>query len=87
MTPDGTLETIRNLVCDLLEEPGLRVESATKPSELRGWSSLLQVTLAVALQNTFQIRFTLHELDDLGTLQELASLIEQKLHRTRQGRP
>jgi acyl carrier protein len=81
MTPVRTFETIRDLLRDICDNPDLSVAPGTNPAALPGWDSLTQVTLAVALQNTFQIRFTLPELFDLGTVEALVRLIDRKLER------
>jgi acyl carrier protein len=81
MTPASTFETIRDLLRDICDDPDLGIAPATNPTALPGWDSLTQVTLAVALQNTFRIRFTLPELFDLGTVEALVRLIDRKLER------
>jgi acyl carrier protein len=63
---------------DILDLPDLTITRASNASNVEGWDSLAHVNLVTAIQQHYNIRFALGELEELKNVGEMADLIAVK---------
>jgi acyl carrier protein len=78
MDQDQVMPTLTELFRDVFNDPALAISSATRAQDIDGWDSLTNITLMVAAEQQFGIRFRAAELDGLRDVGALAALIAAK---------
>ena len=63
---------------DVFERDDLRLSAPTNALDIEGWDSLRQIMILVNVEERFGIKFTTREMDGLGNVGELVSLIAAK---------
>jgi len=66
---------------DVFDSPDLQVDMHTTASDVAGWDSLSNINLVFAIEQEFNIKFALGEIQDLKNVGEMAALIEKKTRR------
>jgi acyl carrier protein len=64
---------------EVFDDDTLLVKDETTAKEVPGWDSLTHVSLIVAVESEFGIRFSSGEINALKNVGELRRLVEQKL--------
>jgi acyl carrier protein len=63
---------------DIFDQPGLRVTRQSNAETVEDWDSLAHVNLVTAIQQRYQIRFALGELQGLKNVGDMVDLIAVK---------
>ncbi len=63
---------------DVLDNKDLIIQDNTCARDVEGWDSLAHISIIVAIENEFRIKFNLAELKQLKTVNDLMVLIEGK---------
>ena len=58
----------------------LSVTATTSALDIAEWDSLAQITLLMSMEQTFQIQFSLDEVEDLQNVGEIVELILAKVN-------
>ena len=58
----------------------LIIEAATSASDISDWDSLAQIRLLMAMEQTFEIQFSLDEVEDLQNVADIVELILVKVN-------
>lgn len=74
----NTLETVQTIMRDVFDLPELQVTPALTAQDVEEWDSISHISLVVALEKEFSIRFALGELQSLQNVGEMLALIEKK---------
>lgn len=74
----NTLETVQSIMRDVFDLPELQVTPALTAQDVEEWDSISHISLVVALEKEFSIRFALGELQSLQNVGEMLALIEKK---------
>ena len=72
-------DQLRPIFQTLFDQPDLELTDTLTASNVPGWDSFQHVTLMVAVETEFGIRFSNAEIADLQNVGELIELIEEKL--------
>lgn len=75
----STLHRIQDLLRDLLNLPALEVDFDTTARDVPGWDSLAHINIVVAVEQEFEIKFALAELQSLQNIGEMVELVESKI--------
>jgi acyl carrier protein len=68
---------------DVLDNPGLALTDESSRLNTPAWDSLAHINIIAAVQDEFHVQFSLGELEHLGTVGEMAQLVEAKIgHRS-----
>jgi acyl carrier protein len=59
--------------------PALTISAEMTPNDIEGWDSMAHVNLMAAVESRFKIKFSQKELMTIGTVGDLARLIDNKL--------
>lgn len=78
MTSDETLNRIREVLRDVLDDDALEVGAQTVASDVDGWDSLNHVRIMISIEKAFGIRFSAAETKKLANVGELVKLIDAK---------
>jgi len=81
MNREQILNTIADILRDILQQPALVVTEQTTADKVERWDSINHVNLLMTVERTFKIRFSLGEIKQLRNVGEMVALVEKKLAR------
>jgi acyl carrier protein len=70
---------MQRVMRDIFDDPALAISPATSATDVEGWDSLSHISLVVAMEKEFGVRFDLRELRSLKNVGEWDELIGRKL--------
>lgn len=73
------LEELQPLFRDILDQPNLRITRESNSSNVEGWDSLAHINLVTAIEQEYNVKFSIDELLELKTVGEMVDLMEIKL--------
>ncbi|MBD8474979.1 acyl carrier protein [Pseudomonas sp. CFBP 8770] len=73
------LHELTDLFRDLFDDESLLLSNDTTADQVEGWDSQMHVTLIVAAEQRFGIKFRTAELESLRNVGQFTQLIESKL--------
>lgn len=73
------LEELQPLFRDILDQPNLRITRESNSSNVEGWDSLAHINLVTAIEQEYNVKFSIDELLELKNVGEMADLMEIKL--------
>jgi acyl carrier protein len=73
------MERMQPVFRDIFDDVNLQVTRRTTAQDVEGWDSLSHISLVVALEKEFDLKFTLTELKPLKNVGEMEDLIARKL--------
>jgi len=76
----NTLEKIQKIFRDVFDNEELILDRHTKASDVEGWDSLAHITLLVAIEKDFGIKFSIDELQQMTNVGNMIDMIEGKLY-------
>jgi acyl carrier protein len=79
MDKSEILNALRATLADVLDQPSLVLTAESSAATVEGWDSLAQINFLAAIEDEYKIRFSLHELDAVANVGDIADLIARKL--------
>jgi acyl carrier protein len=76
---DDVMNLCTEIFRTVFSEPQLSVMATTSASDIADWDSLAQITLLMSMEQTFEIKFSLDEVEDLQNVGEIVELILAKV--------
>ena len=64
---------------EVFERSTINLKTETTPVDIAEWDSLRNVTLMTAIEEKFQVEFTIEELSSLKNVGNLAKVLENKV--------
>lgn len=77
----GIRERLINVFRDVFDNEVLEVSDSTSARDITGWDSLTHVTLLVAIENEFGVKFNLNEVRSFQNVGGILKLLEKKAKR------
>ena len=74
------LHSCTEIFQNVFSDPQLSVTTDTSASDIAEWDSLAQITLLMSMEQTFEIQFSLDEVEDLQNVGEIVELILAKVN-------
>lgn len=74
-----TMEALNGVFCRVFNDNGIVISPETTANDIDGWDSLSHVTLILAVEKEFKVRFSQKELLVLSNVGDLHRIIESKL--------
>jgi acyl carrier protein len=71
--------TVTDIIRDVLDQPTLDIGRETSADQTEGWDSLNHISIVVAMERRFNIKFKTAEIEMLRNVGELVDLIVQRL--------
>jgi acyl carrier protein len=78
MTPAEILAQINDILRDLLDDDSIQLTPETTSKQVAGWDSALHISLIVAVEHRFDIKFQTAELEELKDVGQLVRLVASK---------
>ena len=72
------LNELTDLIRDIFVDPDLAVSDATTAADVRGWDSMKQIEINIAVEERYGIRLSAREVDAMRSVGDLADLIVAK---------
>lgn len=69
---------VEGIFRDLFRDEGLAIHTETSAKDIEGWDSLAHITLIVAIEKKFGIKFKLAELQELSNVGDILALVKTK---------
>lgn len=74
------LHSCSRIFQSVFSNPELQINAETSASDIPDWDSLAQITLLMSMEQTFEIQFSLDEVEDLQNVGEIVELILVKVN-------
>lgn len=74
----NTLNRVQNVFRNLFDDSDLRVDRDTTAADVPNWDSMMHVSLMLAMEREFRVRFTSSEVASMKNVGELIDLIDRK---------
>ncbi len=71
----STLVQLNAIFQEVFDDPELAVEPGTSTSDVLDWDSVAQVKLVLTIEESFGIRFTIHETSAIHTVGDFLAAI------------
>ena len=81
MTNNEILQTITEIIREVLELPNLQVNNGTSATDVDEWDSMTHIQIIAAIEGKYKIRFALGELQALKNAGDMIELIKKKLNK------
>ena len=79
MEREEILKKVNVIFCDVLDNEDVVLTEATTAKDVEDWDSLTHIQLVVAIEKSFKIRFTSHEIQSWDTVGDLINSLSAKL--------
>jgi acyl carrier protein len=74
MTEVEVLARLANIVRDVLDNDDVELSMETVPTDVEGWDSLAHVSIVVAVERAFKVRFTTQQIEKLQSVGDIVRL-------------
>lgn len=78
-THEEILERLRPIFREAFDDDELVITDTTTAEDVEGWDSFNHINLIIAIENRFNIKFHVAEIEELRNVGELVRLIGKKL--------
>ena len=78
MTREEVFERINEVFRDVFEDDDITVTDATTADDIDGWDSLEHINLVNAIEQEFDIKFTMGQIVSMKNVGEMADIIISK---------
>jgi acyl carrier protein len=68
------LARLTEIVREVLDNEDVALSMDTTPSDVQGWDSLAHVSIVVAVERAFRVRFTAQQVEGMKTVGDLVRL-------------
>ena len=73
------LERVRDIFREVFDKPALEIFDAMQARDVEGWDSLNHITLIMALEESFGVKFTTREVMGFQNVGEMLACLRGKL--------
>jgi len=74
------LKSCNEIFRTVFSDATLSISATTSASDIDDWDSLAQIRLLMAMEQTFEIQFSLDEVEELQNVGEIVELILEKVN-------
>ena len=78
MSKTEILEKLNEIFRDVFDDEDLTVEEATTAADVEGWDSLRHITLLAAIEDEFDIEFSMGQTVSMKNVGEMVDYIEEE---------
>jgi acyl carrier protein len=79
MINNQVLNRIELIFHDIFDDDTLKIGRNTNATDIKGWDSLAQISLIVAFEKEFKIKFSLEELAKFNEVGDIVDIINKKI--------
>lgn len=75
---DSSLAQLQAIFRDVFDRPEMILTPALSAPDVEGWDSFMQITLIIAIEEEFNVKFALSEIEGLRDVGMMIALIDAK---------
>ena len=79
MTQDEIKDKLSAIIRDVLDDETIVLTRETSAKDVEDWDSLAHISIIVAIEKEFKVKFDLYELKPLKNVGEMIDLIHSKI--------
>ena len=79
MTRQEIFEAVQDIFRDVFDDEELVIKDETNAEDIEDWDSLEHITLIVAMEKEFHMKFDIKEVNKLENVGQMIDLIKRKL--------
>ncbi len=79
MKKDEIFKQLHMVFQDVFDNEHIIITESTAAEHIAEWDSLMHITLISAVEDEFQVKFSMQEIMDMKNVGEMMALIEQKM--------
>lgn len=79
MKREEILEKIKEIFREEFDDESLVIKEETTAADVEGWDSLKHISLVEAIEDKFDIRFTMAEVSGMNNVGEMVSIIVERI--------
>ncbi len=79
MKREEILEKIKEIFREEFDDESLVIKEETTAADVEGWDSLKHISLIEAIEDKFDIRFTMAEVSGMNNVGEMVSIIVERI--------
>lgn len=69
---------LNEVFCDVFDRGDITVNEGTVAADIKGWDSLQHITLMQAVEDEFDVKFSMKEIVSLKNVGDIAAIIAKK---------
>lgn len=73
------LERLNEIFCEVFDDATLNISEETSAADIEDWDSMEQISILMACEKMFQIKFDIEEASMLVCVGDIVTLIENKI--------
>lgn len=73
------LDVLQNVFRDVFDDDCIVLTYETSPNDIKGWDSLMHLSLLEAIKEQFHISFSVKEVLEIRSVADMIELIEKKI--------
>ena len=79
MKDNEKIKIIQAVFRDVLSNKNIIISRNSTPEDIEGWDSLVNINIVVALEEHFKIKFSLDEITNINSVEDIIKMIESHL--------
>ena len=79
MKDNEKIKIIQTVFRDVLSNKNIVISRNSTPEDIEGWDSLVNINIVVALEEHFNIKFSLDEITNINSVEDIVKMIESHL--------
>lgn len=79
MNREEIIEKLNEVFCDVFDQDSIEVTDQTTAADIKGWDSLMHITLMNAVEEEFDIKFDMKTIIKLKNVGEMIDIIEEEI--------
>lgn len=79
MKDNDKIKIIQAVFRDVLSNKNIKISRKSTPEDVEGWDSLVNINIVVALEEHFNIKFSLDEITNINSVEDIVKMIESHL--------
>lgn len=85
LSRDEIMAKVQDIFRDKFDDDTLSIIDKTSAADIEDWDSLEQVSLVVAMETEFEIKFNIREVSELKNVGNMVDLITEKVSAKQKG--
>ncbi len=79
MNREEILKKVSEVLCEVFDDAGLVIGEETTAADVEGWDSLRHITVIEEIEDAFDIRFAMKEVNGMKNIGEMIDIIAARI--------
>ena len=80
MTEEKIYETLNEVFREVFDDESITVEASTTADDIEDWDSLEHINLVVAIEDEFDLKFNMGEVNSFKNVGEMVEVIKSRIN-------